>query len=102
MFNNPAPLSIAAGVLAGTTLECVRHSPSFHLRGWQILDRWAVGNPGQLQRLEAEGEVILLGRLLEQQEIEHQVLSSVAALEQRRQGLAEHEILALNEVATEL
>lgn len=102
MFNNPAPLSIAAGVLTGTTLECVRHSPSFHLRGWQILDRWAISNPEQLQRLEAEGEVILLGRLLEQQEIEHQVLSSAEALEQRRQGLASHEILALNEVATEL
>lgn len=102
MFNNPVPLSIAAGVLTGTTLECVRHSPSFHLRGWQILDRWAISSPEQLQRLEAEGEVILLGRLLEQQEIEHQVLSSAEALEQRRQGLASHEILALNEVATEL
>lgn len=95
-------MSIAAGVLTGTTLECVRHSPSFHLRGWQILDRWAISSPEQLQRLEAEGEVILLGRLLEQQEIEHQVLSSAEALEQRRQGLASHEILALNEVATEL
>lgn len=89
-------------MLAGTTLESVRHSPSFHLRGWQILDRWAISSPEQLQRLEAEGEVILLGRLLEQQEIEHQVLSSAEALEQRRQGLASHEILALNEVATEL
>lgn len=102
MLNNPAPLSIAAGVLAGTTLECLRLSPSFHLRGWQILDRWAFDSPGQLQRLEAEGEVILLGRLLEQQVLEHQVLSSVTALEQRRRGLAEHEILTLNEVATAL
>ncbi len=54
MLNNPAPLSIAAGVLADTTLECVRHSPSFHLRGWQILDRWAFESPGQLQRFEGE------------------------------------------------
>ena len=102
MISNPAPLSIAAGVLASSTLECVRRSPSYHCRGWQILDRWAFDSPGQLQRLEAEGEVILLGRLLEQQELEHQALSSAAALEQRHQGLVEHEILALNKVATGL
>jgi hypothetical protein len=102
MISNPAPLSIAASVLASSTLECVRRSPSYHHRGWQILDRWALDSPGQLQRLEAESEVILLGRLLEQQELEHQVLSSDAALEQRHQGLTEHEILMLNEVATAL
>ncbi len=102
MISNPAPLSIAAGVLASSTLECVRCSPSYNHRGWQILDRWAFDSPGQLQRLEAEGEVILLGRLLEQQEIEHRVLSSDAALEQRYLGLVEHEILALNEATTAL
>ncbi|KPW99534.1 Uncharacterized protein ALO79_02297, partial [Pseudomonas syringae pv. castaneae] len=36
--------------------------------------------PEQLRKLEADGEVILLGRLLEQQEIEHQVLSSTAVV----------------------
>lgn len=91
------PLSIAAGVLMPSTLGSVRRSPSFHRRGWHILDRWAFESPAQLRALEAEGEVILLGQLLE-----HQALRSAAALEQRRRGLAEHEILALHEIRTTL
>lgn len=102
MFSNSAPLSIAANVLASTTIESVLRSPSYHARGWQILDRWAFNSPEQLRKLEADGEVILLGRLLEQQEIEHQVLCSTAGLEQRNRGLAEHEVLALHEIITEL
>lgn len=96
------PLSIAAAVLTPATLASVRRSPSFHRRGWQILDRWAFENPAQLRAIEAEGEVVLLGRLLEQQLIEHQALRSAAALEQRRRGLVEHEILALHEIRTTL
>lgn len=96
------PLSIAAAVLTPATLASVRRSPSFHRRGWQILDRWAFESPAQLRALEAEGEVILLGRLLEQQMIEHQVLRSVAALELLRRGVAEHEILGSHEIRTAL
>lgn len=102
MLCDPAPLSIAASVLAMTTIQSVLRSPSYHARGWQILDRWAFSIPEQLRRMEADGEVILLGRLLEQQEIEHQVLSSTVGLEQRSRGLAEHEVLALHEISTEL
>ncbi|CAJ5815428.1 hypothetical protein P4G95_06300 [Burkholderia vietnamiensis] len=93
MHAEPArPLSITTAVL---TLASVCRSPSFHRRGWQILDRWAFESPAQLRALEAEGELILLGQLLE-----HRVLRSAAALEQRRQGLAEQEILALHEIRT--
>ncbi|AZR29159.1 hypothetical protein NX80_022865 (plasmid) [Xanthomonas vasicola pv. arecae] len=95
-------LSIAAEVLTPATLGSVRRSPSFHCRGWQILDRWAFESPVQLRALEAEGEVILLGRLLEQQQLEHQALRSAVALEQHRRGLAEQEILALHEIHTTL
>ena len=102
MHSDSTPLSIAANVLASATIGSVRRSPSYHARGWQILDRWAFSFPEQIRRLEADGEVILLGRLLEQQEIEHQVLSSTAGLEQCSRGLAEHEILALYEISTEL
>lgn len=102
MFSDRAPLTIAANVLARSSIQSVLRSPSYHARGWQILDRWAISGPEQLRKLEADGEVIMLGRLLEQQEIEHQVLSSTAALEQRRNGLAEHEVLALHEISTEL
>lgn len=102
MLSDNTPLSIAANVLASTTIESVRRSQSYHARGWKILDRWALNCPGRLRRLEADGEIILLGRLLEQQGIEHQVMSSTAGLELRSNGLAEHEILALHEIITEL
>jgi len=102
MLSESTPLSIAANLLARGTIESVLRSPSYHARGWQILDRWAVSCPEQLRKLEADGEFILLGRLLEQQEIEHQVLNSTAGLEQCSHGLAEHEVLALHEIRTEL
>ncbi|MDY7562417.1 hypothetical protein QN366_09415 [Pseudomonas sp. CCC3.2] len=102
MLSSPNPLSIAASVLARTTIECVLRSPSYHARGWQILDRWAFNYPDRLRRLEADGEVILLGRLLEQQCIEHDVMSSDEGFEQRRHGLTEHEILTLHGVVVEL
>ncbi|WP_439877352.1 hypothetical protein [Pseudomonas prosekii] len=102
MFSDCPPLSLAANVLASSSIQSVLRSSSYHARGWQILDRWAVNCPDQLRNLEADGEVIMLGRLLEQQEIEHEVLSSTAGLEQCSQGLAEHEVLALHETRTEL
>lgn len=102
MPSESTPLSIAANVLARTTIESVLRSPSYHARGWKILDRWALNCPERLRRLEAEGEMLLLGRLLEQQGIEHQAMSSTAGLQLRSHGHAEHEILALHEIATEL
>lgn len=102
MLSNSVLLSIAGSVLASTTIESVLRSPSYHARGWQILDRWAFNSPERLRMLEADGEVVLLGRLLEQQGIEHQVLSSAVAMEQRSCGLADHEILALCEIIMEL
>jgi hypothetical protein len=102
MLSSNTPLSIAAHVLASDTIESVLRSPSFHARAWQILDRWAFNSPMQLRQLEAEGEVVLLGRLLEQQEIEHQVLLAPESLAQYRRGLAEQEILALREVSLAL
>ncbi|WP_219847355.1 hypothetical protein [Burkholderia multivorans] len=88
-------------MLTPSTLTSVCRSPSFHRRGWQILDRWAFESPAQLRAIEAEGEVILLGLVLKQQ-LEHQALRSAAALELRRRGVAEHEILALHEIRTTL
>jgi hypothetical protein len=94
------PLTIAASILNPATIEAVRRSPSFHLQGWKILDRWAINSPQQLRDLETQGEVILLGRLLEQQTIEHQALSRAST--QRQEGLTDHEILATAEIRTEL
>jgi hypothetical protein len=71
MLSDHALLTIAANVLASPSIQSVLRSPSYHARGWRILDRWAFSCPEQLRKLGANGEVILLGRLLEQQEIEH-------------------------------
>lgn len=100
MLSNNPPLSIATNVLAYDTIKPVRHSPSFHARAWQILDRWAFNSPTQLRQMEAEGEVILLERLLIQQELEHQALCTQEGLNQQRHGLTEHEILTLNGVSS--
>ncbi|MFI8374726.1 hypothetical protein ACIGCH_11605 [Pseudomonas helleri] len=102
MLIDQKPLGIASGILARTTIESVLCSKSYHAQGWQILDRWAFNSPGRLRALEAQGELMLLGRLLEQQIIEHEALTSPSGLERRRQGLAEHELLALHGITTEL
>lgn len=67
MLINHTPLRIASGVLAATTIDSVRRSTSYHACSWQILDRWAFNSPEQLRALEVQGELLLLGRLLEQQ-----------------------------------
>lgn len=95
-----SPLDLAKQVLAADTIEAVRLLPSFHLRGWKILDRWAHNSPGKVRDLEQQGEVVLLGRLLEQQDLEHKVL--VDAIDLLNSGTAEHEVLAMHDVQTEL
>lgn len=102
MLTNHMPLRIASGVLAATTINSVRRSTSYHACGWQILDRWASNSPEQLCALEAQGELLLLGRLLEQQLVEHEALISPLGLAQRGEGLAVHEVLVLWGISTEL
>ncbi|ANH95985.1 hypothetical protein A8L59_00905 [Pseudomonas koreensis] len=102
MISNNRPLSIAARVLGSSTIESLLRSTSFHAGSWQILDRWAFNSPDKLRLLEADGEVVLLGRLLEQQIFEHEALNSVAGLGHRSQGLTEYEVLSLHGVVTEL
>jgi len=94
------PLEIAGRILKPETIGAVRRSPSFHLRGWTILDRWALNCPEKLLDLERAGEIILLGRLLEQQQIEHQILTT--APESETSALADQEILAAHEISLDL
>ncbi|PHN45199.1 hypothetical protein [Pseudomonas amygdali] len=101
MLISHTPLSIASDILAATTIDSVRRSTSYHACGWQILDRWAFNSPERLRALEVQGELLLLGRLLEQEIIEHNALISPLGLAQRRQGLADHEVLALGGLSTE-
>jgi hypothetical protein len=86
---NPRPLAIAARVLAPDTLSAIRRHP-YHLTAWRIADRWAFDQPERLRALEAEGEIFVLIRLLEQQQLEHEaLLDSTEAL---RTGLSPTEI----------
>jgi hypothetical protein len=95
------PLTIARTILAQSTLQAVARAP-YNLQGWRILDRWAFNSPQKLLQLEQQGEILLLARLLEQQKIEVPVLTSPEALAQKEEGVAEHEILEMNLVNTEL
>ena len=95
------PLEIAARILKPDTIQSVKRSPSYHAHGWKILDRWAFNSPEKLLALETKGEMLLLIRLLEQQDLEFEILTNT--IDQRReQGLTEYDILAMHEINTEL
>lgn len=96
------PLDLAKSVLQPQTISAVRDCREIHLRGWKILDRWAFNSPQKLRELEKSGEVLLLGRLLEQQKLEHSVLTETQATEALNAGTSEHELLEMNHVQTEL
>lgn len=100
LTGQPQLLEIASKTLKAETLQAVRSSRSYNLQGWKILDRWAFNSPDRLVALEAEGEVILLGRLLEQQTLEQNVLNQ--AVELLQTGNTAHEILAQSEISLEL
>ncbi|UNG18642.1 hypothetical protein [Stutzerimonas zhaodongensis] len=102
MLVNDSLLRIASNVLEDSTIKSVLRSGSYHSRGWRILDRWAFYSPDRLLALEAQGEIVLLIRLLEQQNIEHDALISAAGLAQRANGLSEHEVLMGWGISTEL
>lgn len=94
------PLSIAAKVLSPQTIQAIRKLPEFHLQAWKILDRWAFNSPEMLAQLEAQGEIVLMSRLLDQQAVEHQALMD--STHQLQNGMTEHEILEMCEIHTEL
>lgn len=92
---------VAIRVLSKATIDSIRLSSSYHFRGWRILDRWALSAPERLQEMEAQDEFFLLNRLLEQQRIEHDALTSSSGLEMHSRGLAEHEILSIFGISTD-
>ena len=98
--NQTQPLEIATRALRPETIKAIRQSPSFGPQSWKILDRWAFNNPTQLKQLESEGELVLLGKVLEQQRLELEALHSLPT--EHKAGLTEHEVLVLQEVNTEL
>lgn len=99
LTSNAQPLSVASQVLSRETISQVRRQP-FHARGWRILDRWATQDPAGLRRLEGQGLVVFLNRVLNQQAIEHEAL--MAALVAGDAHLAELEVLEQAGIATGL
>ncbi|MCD5327964.1 hypothetical protein ACFFU8_08975 [Chromobacterium piscinae] len=95
------PLEMAKKVLLPETLQAASKAP-YNQFGWAILDRWAYNSPEALTALETQGEVVLLGRLLEQQQLEQQVLTTQEALEAQATGVQRHEILQQYLMETEL
>lgn len=93
------PLDVARRILDLSTLQAAAVSP-FTPRAWKILDRWAMNSPVQLKALEQQGEVILLGRLLDQQNLETRTLETHH--DNQGEQLADFEILAMHQVETEL
>lgn len=101
MTGTTTHLQYAKTILTPETLALVNKPPYNHY-GWKILERWAYNTPAQLKSLEAQGELVLLSRLLEQQEREQEALTSTQALEALATGTVAHEILKENEIETEL
>jgi hypothetical protein len=94
-------LQNAKAVLNPETLALINRPPYNHY-GWKIVERWAYNSPSQLKALETQGELVLLSRLLEQQQAEQEALTTTEALEALTTGVVPHEILAQNEIQTEL
>jgi len=96
MLTGPStPLEFAQKILSQDILKIVIRSP-YTRQGWKILDRWAYNSPEKLRQLAAQGEIVLLSRLLDQQNLEQQIL------DQAGEGIADHEALEMNHVQTEL
>lgn len=80
-------------VVAPATVQAALQNLS--LRGWQIADRWALGSPKKVQRMEKAGSLIPM--LKEQQKLEAQTVSD-ARVGGRMQDVPDSEILAQHEI----
>lgn len=98
--NNAPPLTVAKRVLLRPESLAIVSRQPFTLRGWAILDRWAMNSPAALQSLEGQGLQALTARLLEQQERESNAV--LAHVDQAAAGMPELELLQLAGVDTEL
>lgn len=98
LTSNAPPLSIARQVLQPASIAAFRMYP-FNFHGWKILDRWAFNTPEKLRELEQQGLIKLMGRVLDQQ---HAEMGALIDAMRHSEGLAEHEVMAMHELRTEL
>lgn len=80
-------------VVKAETVRMIEQNLS--LRGWQIADRWALGSPKKVKRMEAAGT--LIPRLKEQQKLEAGIISD-ARVAGRMSDTPDSEILAMHEI----
>jgi len=100
MFTSDAQsLEIASRVLSKDDLLALVRL-GVNKRGRLILDRWALDSSVRLRAWSEQGLVKLKDRILEQQEIEGHAIETYVA--EHGTALADHEILALREIATQL
>src|SRR5690348_3716544 len=97
MSNNNPNLDRARQLLSPELMAEVNKEP-FTVRGWKILERWAANSPAKLKSLAGQGTIVFVNRLLEQQTLEANAIESA----DRSAGLAEMEILQMQEIRTEL
>ena len=86
------PLEIARKVLKPETINDVR-SGGYTLRGYSILDRWALNSPEELKKLEAKGSIAFDLKVFGQQQTEARALSSETARQASLRGMSDWEIL---------
>ena len=86
------PLEIARKVLKPETINDVR-SGGYTLRGYSILDRWALNSPEELKELEAKGSIAFDLKVFGQQQTEARALSSETARQASLRGMSDYEIL---------
>ena len=86
------PLEIARKVLKPETINDVR-SGGYTLRGYSILDRWALNSPEELKKLETQGDTEFRLKLYGQQQTEARALSSETARQASLRGMSDSEIL---------
>jgi hypothetical protein len=95
--NKVQPLDLAGRVLGRETMVEVRKN-LMRPRGWKILDRWAVNSPKELKMLEERGRMVLISKVMTQEEVENQALAEADLLD----GVDEAELLSQLGVNTHL
>lgn len=91
-------------ILPPEMLKQFRTYREINYLGWNILERWAANSPEKLADLvnARNGMTLLIIKLLKQQEIETDILTSYEGIQLQQNGLAAHEVLEMHEIATEL
>lgn len=91
-------------ILPPEMLTRLRSYPEINYIGWNILERWAANSPEKLAGLvnARNGMTLLVIKLLKQQEIELDILTSLEGIKLQQNGLTAHEVLEMHEIDTEL